>query len=116
MYLPETNFDKSVVEKFIEYVGMEKYTNAWISMVKPGDVAPWHWDITDDEKTLNETKEFDRYHCHMSPPSDGHVLIVDQHCLYNQEQGNVYKWPSRKSWHAGANCGLVPKYTFNVWG
>ena len=40
MYLPETNFDKSVVEKFIEYVGMEKYTNAWISMVKPGDVAP----------------------------------------------------------------------------
>ena len=73
-------------------------------------------DITDDEKTLNETKEFERYHCHISPPSDGHVLIVDDHCLYNQEQGNVYKWPSRKSWHAGANCGLVPKYTLNVWG
>jgi len=116
MYLPEVNFDKQVVEQFIDFVGMEKYTNAWISMVKPGDVAPWHWDITDDEKTLNETKEFERYHCHISPPSDGHVLIVDDHCLYNQEQGNVYKWPSRKSWHAGANCGLVPKYTLNVWG
>ena len=79
-------------------------------------VAPWHWDITDDEKTLNETKEFDRYHCHISPPSDGHILIVDEHCLYKQEQGSVYKWPSRKSWHAGANCGLVSKYIFNVWG
>ena len=66
--------------------------------------------------SLNETKEFDRYHCHISPPSDGHILIVDEHCLYKQEQGSVYKWPSRKSWHAGANCGLVSKYIFNVWG
>lgn len=116
MYLPGTNFDVSIVERFVDWVGMDGYTNAWISRVKPGDVAPWHWDITDHEETLErEGLNPDRYHCHVSMPADGHVLIVENQCLYNQAQGNVYKWPSRKSWHAGANAGLVPKYLFNIW-
>ena len=102
MYLPGINFDIKIVETFLDWVGMDGYTNAWISRVKPGDVAPWHWDITDHEETLaREGLNPDRYHCHVS--------------LYNQEQGNVWKWPSRKSWHAGANAGLVPKYLFNIW-
>ena len=116
MYLPGTNFDKDLVEKFCEWVGMESYINAWISRVKPGDVAPWHWDITDDEDTLNYKKQIKRFHCHISPPVPGHVLIIEEHCLYNQPQGAVWKWPSRTSWHAGANAGLAPKYLFNIWG
>jgi len=116
MYLANVNFDEEIVKKFMKFVGMQSYTNAWISKVKPGDVAPWHWDITDDEKTLNAMKEFDRYHCHISAPEPGHVLIVEDHCLYNQTVGATWKWPSRKSWHAGANAGLVPKYIFNIWG
>jgi hypothetical protein len=116
MYLPGTNFDKKIAEKFCEWVGMSSYINAWISRVKPGDVAPWHWDITDDEKTLEHKKEIVRYHCHISPPAPGHVLIVEDHCLYNQETGATWKWPKRTSWHAGSNAGLVPKYIFNIWG
>lgn len=116
MYLPGKNFDENIVKEFMRFVGMTEYTNAWISRVKPGDVAPWHWDITDDEKTLDSKKKFDRFHCHVSPPSPGHVLIVDEHCLYNQPSGATWKWPSRKSWHAGANAGLKPKYIFNIWG
>jgi len=116
MFLPNDNFDESIVLKFMEFVGMESYTNAWISRVLPGDIAPWHWDVTDDEKTLDSQKQFDRYHCHISPPAPGHVFIVETQCLYDQLQGEVYKWPNRKSWHAGANAGLVPKYIFNIWG
>lgn len=116
MYLPVTNFDESVVYEFMKFVGMTEYVNCWISRVKPGDVAPWHWDITDDENTLNSMKEFTRFHCHISKPDNGHVLIVEDTCLYNQEQGAVWKWPGRKSWHAGANAGYKPKYLFNIWG
>jgi hypothetical protein len=51
----------------------------------------------------------------MSKPQFGHIFIVENNCLYNQEQGATYKWSGRKLWHAGTNCGLVPKYIFNIW-
>jgi hypothetical protein len=51
----------------------------------------------------------------MSPPAFGHIFIVDDECLVNKEQGSTFKWSSRKLWHAGTNCGLVPKYIFNFW-
>jgi len=116
MFLPGTNFDEELIHQFMDYVGMTEYTNAWISRVLPGDVAPWHWDITDDEATLNAGKQLVRYHCHVSGPEDGHTIIVGDTCLYKQPQGAVWKWPERTSWHAGANAGLVPKYLFNIWG
>ncbi|NDA62284.1 MAG: hypothetical protein EBX50_09595 [Chitinophagia bacterium] len=116
MFLAGINFDVAVVEKFCDWAGMEGYTNAWISRVKPGDVAPWHWDITDDETTLSkESKGMERYHVHIGRPEPGHVLMVEDKVFYLEAEGNTYKWPSRKSWHAGANAGLVPKYLFNIW-
>jgi hypothetical protein len=116
MYLPGVNFSRDIVEKFIDFVGLDGYTNCCISRVKPGDVAPWHWDITDDEETLiKEGRGMDRFHCHISPPTHGHIFIVEDECLYLRRQGDVFRWPERRSWHAGANCGLTPKYTFNLW-
>jgi hypothetical protein len=116
MYYPEKNFSIEVVEQFCNFVGLKKYISAWISRVLPGDVAPWHWDIYENEKSLPPENTISRFHCHISAPEPGHVLIVENNCLYNQTQGAVYKWPSRKSYHAGSNCGLVPKYVFNIWG
>jgi hypothetical protein len=117
MYFPKQHFDISVVKSFIDFVGMDSYINCWVSRVMPGDVAPWHWDITDDEFTLNSTvKEIHRYHCHIDIPRPGHFLSVEDKCFYNEDQGNVYKWSSRMSWHSGANAGLTPKYLFNIWG
>ena len=116
MYFPGDQFPFEVQDKFAEFVGIENILSCWISKVFPGDVAPWHWDITDDEPTLNSTHDIKRFHCHIDIPRDGHIFIVEDTCLYNQEQGNVWQWPSRKSWHAGANAGLTPKYLFNMWG
>lgn len=116
MFMPGTNFDMDIVHKFAEFVGLDGYTNCWISRINPGYVAPWHWDVTDDEVVLS-MKDCIRYHCHIQRPEDalGHALIVENSCLYGQEQGEVYRWPARKSWHGGANCGLKPMYTFNFW-
>jgi hypothetical protein len=71
--------------------------------------------IIDNEEELSTQPDRIRFHCHIMPPTWGHVLIVDNQCFYNQPIGSVYKWSSRKLWHAGTNCGLVPKYLFNIW-
>lgn len=118
MFFPGQNFDPEIATQFAKYVGLESAETAyvWVSRINPGNVAPWHWDVTDDEVTL-DLKDRVRYHCHIQRPEDtiGHTLIVEETCLYMPAQGSVYKWPSRKSWHGGSNCGPNPMYTFNFW-
>jgi len=115
MYFPNQHFDISVVKRFSDFVNIDP-VNAWISRIDPGTMAPWHWDANDAEEQYSKLPEMLRFTCHISRPNPGHVSVIEDVCLYNQQQGNVYKWPSRKSWHAGANCGLVPKYLFNIFG
>lgn len=111
MFYPGNHFSNTIVEEFVKWSGMTSFTNAWVSRVWPGYFAPQHWDVQDDEP-LPDTV---RYHVHMSKPKFGHIFIVDDKCLYNQEQGATYRWSGRKLWHAGTNCGLEPKYIFNIW-
>jgi hypothetical protein len=115
MFLPGINFDRKIVETFAEWVGvnLDGPSYAWISRVNPGMMAPWHWDVTDDEDTLKENSV--RFHCHIIPPEPGHVFIVEDRCFYGQQVGDAFKWSDRKLWHGGANCGLSPKYMFNFW-
>jgi hypothetical protein len=117
MFLPGQNFSYDVVDKFAKFVGLDGCTNAWISRVNPGYVAPWHWDVTDDEATLDKKADIQRYHCHIQLPEStiGHTLILEDEFFYKEKQGAVYKWPSRKSWHGASNCGLTPLYLFNFW-
>lgn len=115
MHFPGQQFSMDVVNQFMNFVGLIEWQSCWISKINPGDVAPWHWDVTEDVSEDAE-QNIKRFHCHIAPPANGHVLIVEDRCLYNESQGNVYQWPSRRSWHAGANAGLEPKYLFNIWG
>lgn len=114
MFLPDKNFDKYIVDKFAKFVGLDSYTNAWIARVLPGHMAPWHWDITDHEETLVKKNPI-RYHCHIQPPIDGHMMVIENEFYYRANLGDVYKWPDRKSWHCAANCGFVPFYSFHFW-
>lgn len=111
MFYPGDHFDIDIVDQFVKWSGMRSYTNAWVSRIHPGFFAPQHWDVQDNEP-LPDTI---RYHVHMSKPQFGHIFIAEDKCFYNQQQGATYKWSSRKAWHAGTNCGLVPKYIFNIW-
>jgi len=115
MFFAEQNFDQSIVDKLAEYCKLDKVQAAWISRIWPGYFAPQHWDVNDNEVELNLQPPKVRFHCHMSKPAFGHVFIAGEQCFYNQAQGSVYKWSDRKLWHAGTNCGLVPKYIFNIW-
>lgn len=114
MFLSE-QFGKPVADKFAEFVGLKKWTSAWISRINVGRMAPWHWDVNDHEKELSKISNIRRFHCHIGSPAHGHILLVEKEVFYNQPQGEVYEWPSRTMWHAGINCGLTPKYLFNIW-
>ncbi len=115
MFLVGVNFDQSVADKFAEFVGIDNYNSCWISRINIGRFSPWHWDVHDNEIELSKRTDIKRFHCHIGKPAHGHILIVEDKCFYNQPQGEVYQWPARTSWHAGMNCGLVPKYLFNIW-
>jgi len=114
MFIPGENFSEKVIDDFAEFIGLKSYNGGWISRLNPGMIVPLHWDVQDNEEELEE-KQFKRYHCHISPPEWGHVFFIEGKPFYNQEQGNVYEWSSRKLWHAGNNVGWKPKYLLNFW-
>lgn len=115
MFLPGINFSEDIVKKFANFVGIAEWNTAWISRINQGRMAPLHWDIHDNEVQFMQEPDKIRFHCHISQPAFGHVVIVDDKCFYNETQGATYKWSSRRLWHGGANAGVTPKYLFNFW-
>ena len=53
MCIPETNFDRSVLDKFSDYVGVD-VLSCWVSVIHQGYHAPWHWDTQDNEEELRK--------------------------------------------------------------
>lgn len=114
MFFPQTHFDNRIVTLFSEFVNVDPM-DCWISRIHPGNMTPWHWDCNDHEDEYAKLNIV-RFSCNISAPQHGHVSMIEDTCLYFQEQGNVWQWPARTSWHGGANFGLVPKYLFNFFG
>lgn len=106
IFLPNIDFDESIVKKFAEYINVDSYTDAWITRLTVGMmILPF--------KEFNSTGN--RWHCHMSENEWGHVMFVDNKPLYSQDQGNVYKWSSKSLTYAANNVGSVPQYFFNFY-
>lgn len=114
-FYPGKHFDQTVVDEFAKQVGL-KCARAWVSCVRPGKYAPYHWDIDDNEEVYLKQGNLVRYSVHVNTPQLGQVFIVDDILHHNKPQGHIFKWPSYKSWHAGGNCSFKPKYLFNFLG
>jgi hypothetical protein len=114
MFFPDIHFDRNIVQVFADFVNVDPL-DCWISRIHPGNMTPWHWDCNDNE---HEYLKMDtvRFICNISKPEFGHAIMIEDQCLYFQEQGNVWQWPSRTSWHGGINCGFKPKYLLNFSG
>ena len=111
MFIPGKQFDQSIVDAWNEFYGLD-CKNVWISRIHPGRFAPIHWDVHDNEESIPDCP---RYHCHIGSPQWGHIFIAGNETFYNIPQGATYEWVDRKLWHAGTNCGTVPKYIWNAW-
>jgi hypothetical protein len=110
MYFPGDHFNVNVANKFAEFAKMDHWTCAWISRILPGHCAPLHID-SKDANTITP----DRIHCHIDTIDPGHVLIVEDTHLYNQAQGESYRWSSPELWHSSFNIGKKPSYLFNIY-
>lgn len=115
LFIVNFHFDQILADKFAEFCKVDNFTSAFISKVMPGNFVPWHWDARDGENEKIHQVNKPKYQCHMSEPNFGHAFITETEVFYNQQQGAVYKFNNRKDWHAGVNCGFVPKYLFSLW-
>jgi len=112
-YYPGKDFDNSVVEQFGKFVGYSKVAKCWISRINPGKTAPWHWDYDTELEEYKRQGELIRFTAKVSPADFGQVSIIGNTCWHNQKPGDTLQWKSYDAYHAGTNCGLVPKYQFN---
>ena len=113
-YFPDSDFSLDVQHKFRDIVEAEPFM-VWISKIKPGRMAPWHFDAHSRISEL-EGKTIVRYTCYIQKPTFGHVSIVGDSCIYRPNQGDIYLWPSWDVYHCGMNGGYTDKYMFSYWG
>lgn len=114
-YYPETHFPKSIEEDLSKQLNI-KPLRSWISKIDPGYTAPWHWDVDDNEKEYLQQGIPVRYSIFIQDGSPGQVFMIDDQSYYSQKAGTIIKWDNYKSWHAGANAGLSPKYMYHLIG
>jgi len=114
-FYPDKHFDASVVKEFEKFTGTT-CARAWISMIRPGKMAPYHQDIDDNLEEYLKQGDLVRYSVNACEPSNGQIFIVEDTALYNQPQGTIYEWPHYLSWHAGGNCSFKSKFLFNYLG
>jgi hypothetical protein len=114
-YFPEKNFQKEIVDTFHTIVNAKPWM-VWISRIRPGKMAPWHYDAHQNIKELLNLGNPVRYTCYIQDPQPGHISIVDNSAIYHPIKGSIYQWPSYDAWHCGMNGGLVDKFMFNYWG
>lgn len=109
MFYPGVNFEQSIVDQFVEFYNIDRFTQCWVSMILPGKCAPWHVDQYDVQDNIT------RYHCHIGTPEMGHVFMIENDYYVGCKQGDAYRWNDQHAWHAGFNAGRTPKFTFNLY-
>jgi hypothetical protein len=113
-YYPGEHFDK----EFEIIIGNRLNVRpiyTFVSIIKPGHCAPWHYDIdVYKDKSLDDHKHLIRYFCFIGKPNYGHVFMVENESYYMEPQGNIYQYPDYNSYHAGINVGTEEKYLLSM--
>lgn len=115
-YYPSINYTQDLVDDVAKYLRLKGVHRSWISRIDPGYYAPWHWDVDDKEAEYLSKGPIKRYSIMLGKPTIGHVFILDEDHLYNVPEGSIFKWKDYKSWHAGINAGMMPKFMFHIIG
>jgi hypothetical protein len=111
---PGEDYDKSIVDQFALDKNL-KICRSWISLIRPGKTAPWHWDWDQNLKEYESKGELTRYSVSLGDDV-GHVFICGSDCFHNQQIGSEYKWKNYKEYHGAANFGFTPYYLFHFLG
>lgn len=115
-YYPGIHFSSDVEKNVSEYIGFRHVHRSWISKIDPGFMAPWHWDVDDNEDEYLRNGPIIRYTVMIEDMAHGHILIVGDEHYYNQKQNTTIKWQNHREWHSGINAGMTPNYLFHILG
>lgn len=114
-YYPGEHFDIEIQNKFAEIVDAQPL-RVFVSDVRPGTNAPYHWDVEDKEQEWLAQGELKRWVCFMDKPRWGTVLILEDEAFHNVPQGQIWEWDSYRSYHAGTCMGIHHQYLFHFLG
>lgn len=115
-YYPDKDFDSSVINKQLDYLNISHVHRSWISCIHPGYMAPWHWDIDDNEQEYLKRGPINRYTIIVKPMVTGQLLIIGNDHYYMKPKNTVIKWTNYKEWHSSVNGGMEPSYLLHILG
>lgn len=115
-YYPGIHFPEEVVTQQMEYLKIKKVHRCWISKLDCGYMAPWHWDVDDNEEEYLTHGPITRYTVIIKNMAPGHILIVGNSHYFNQLDDTVIKWDNYREWHSGINAGMEPSFMFHILG
>lgn len=115
-YYPGLHFSEDVIKKQADHLKIKKVHRAWISKLDPGFMAPWHWDVDDNEPEYLTYGPINRFTIMLEKMDHGHILIIGNEYYFNQPKGTVITWNNYKEWHSGINAGMKPSYLLHILG
>lgn len=115
-YYPVEHFSQTVIDQVAESLNLNGVHRSWISRLDPGYMAPWHWDVDDNEAEYLKQGAIVRYTVIIKPFAHGHVFILGDQYFYNLQEGKIIIWDNHREWHSGINAGMEPNWMLHILG
>lgn len=115
-YYPETHYDNTVVEAVAKSLNLKGIHRSWISRIDPGYMAPWHWDVDDNEQGYLKVGPIIRYTVIIKDFTPGQLFILKDKHFFNVSEGVVIPWESHRNWHSGINGSMKTNWMFHILG
>ncbi len=115
-YYPHKDFNISIQDFYKEKLELKGIHRSWISRLDPGCLAPWHWDVDDQEIEYLKEGNILRYTIIIEDFAPGQIFIIEDQHYYSCKEGFIIKWDDYKNWHNGINSSLRPNWMFHILG
>ena len=115
-YYPGKDFEQDIVDNVAAHLQFQGVHRAWISRIDPGYMAPWHWDVDDNEDEYLQKGPIKRYTVIIKDFAKGHVFILNDDYYTKCKVGELIAWPNSRDWHSGINAGMEPNYMLHILG
>jgi hypothetical protein len=114
-YYPNKDYDQSIVDQVADNLKLKGVHRSWISRIDPGYMAPWHWDVDDNEDEYSK-QGITRYTVFIKDFSPGEIFIINDNFFIKAVEGESVQWKSHRDWHSGINGSMEINWMFHILG